>query len=500
MAKRIILCFSALLLILALAGCFGGGGGGSTLNGKIVGYVSEIDMTDGMKTEISFRASSPGVANATARIAGTGQSAQTDTVGKFTLAGVAPGTYDLTIEKSGWPSVKVYGVTVEAGKTTQLPLRMIKMSGSPLETTPPTVSISCPSPASGTVQVTIDADDNESGISGWLLGLDELMEGDFTGPFSFPMSLDLDTTDFSNGIHTLTLMVMDEQGNTGVKSIPVQIANGTVPGDLPNAPSDFIALMATCRYSFFLLPEFSIGTNSEGRSIKPGISSPRLFSLLRGFTPGTKGTPAGSESVIFCGLDFTYSGPGVTGFKIYRDGVCIGNVPGENWFDGSPVLCPGKAVTYKVSAYNAAGEGPATDPLTRTPLMPLSGDPALTGPENGATVSTTTPTFIWQATSGAEGYFITVLEYDDFIGEWDIIWQAFSRTKTQVAYGEHSPAQGVYSLMEAPPLEDGKTYKWYVVAGATTPDVPSGVNWDTWTPDAVSFSASEVWEFTVSIF
>ena len=492
MAKRMFLCFGALLLILALAGCFGGGGGGSTPKGTIVGYVSEIDMTDAMKAEMSFASSSPGVAEATAKIAGTGQSARTDTVGKFTLAGVAAGTYDLTIEKAGWPSVKVYGVTVEANKTIELPLHMIKPGMTPpSETTPPTVSISCPSPASGTVQVTIDAADNESDISGWVLGLDQLMDGHLGGPFTFPMSLDLDTTGFSNGIHTLTIMVIDEQGNIGAKSIPVQIANGTVPGDLPNAPSDFTALMATCRYSFFLLPEFSIGSKSEGRSIKPGISSPRLFSLLRGFTPSTKGTPAGSESIIFCGLSFTYYGPpDATGFKIYRDGACIANSWSSSGFDGSPVLCPGKAVAYKVSAYNAAGEGPATDPLTRTPLAPLP-DATLTAPANGGNVPTTTPTFTWQAVSGAEGYFIIVLYWDGF--SYEAMWQAFSRTQTSVTYG--SP--DVDSIIPAQALESGKTYKWYVVAAASTPDVPSDVNWGTWVPDSVSFSGSEVRQFTV---
>ena len=178
--------------------------------------------------------------------------------------------------------------------------------------------------------------------------------------------------------------------------------------------------------------------------MKPGISSPRLFSLLRGFTPGTKGTPAGSDSVIFCSLEYDYSGPEITGFKIYRDGVCIANFWYNYWSDGSPVLCPGKTVSYKVSAYNAAGEGPATDPLTRTPLMPLSGDPALSEPANGSTTSAT-PTFTWQAVSGAEGYFIMVLYWNGWYNE--IMWQAFSRTQTAITYGENNPAQGIYSII-----------------------------------------------------
>lgn len=508
LARRMIyLCVGLFLIISGLSGCFGGGGGGSTSpKGAITGYVSEVDTSNPLKTELTFMGSSPGVASASVTLVGTNKVAQTTNVGKFTLSSISPGTYDLVIQKTGWPSVKVYSVTVESNKTKELALRMVKPGQTaPPETIAPTVSINCPSTVSGSADISITAND-ASGIYGVVLFIDENQEpvqgwGFDGNPVTSPLTWRWDTitppdqysygAGWHNGEHTLTVIALDKNYNAAFRSITVNVNNQTESGDLPTAPTNLKAIMMTAHYSMFSTPTSLDPIVREAKSRKslgifdvPGIKT-RI---------GTRGTPSGSDSIIICSLDWNYGGPNVLGFKVYRDGVCIGDVPNNEspWPDSSPKLTPGQKVEYRVSAYNRVGEGPKSASVQRTPLSPLNGV-ILTSPANGSQGIPSTPTFSWRSVAGAEAYLIVVLgPRDDFTGQPTVMWVGYTKGEISVAYD----APG-HTIEQAKPLIPGTQYTWYVTAVATTPDIPDNPNWDTWQPDAVSISASEEWAFAI---
>ncbi|NPV54329.1 MAG: carboxypeptidase regulatory-like domain-containing protein [Firmicutes bacterium] len=502
MTKRIAFpCLGLLLIVLGLSGCFGGGGGGgASPKGTVTGYVSEVDTSTPLRIELTFMGSSPGVAGATVTLVGTNKVAQTTNVGKFNLSNISPGTYDLAIQKIGWPSVKVYGVTVEASKTKELALRMVKPGQTaPPETIAPTVSINCPSTVSGSADISITAND-ASGIFGVALFMDENQEPiqgwgfdgstiasslTWTWDTITPPNPDSYGIGWHNGEHTLTVMALDNNHNAAFRSITVNVNNPTEGGDLPTAPTNLTAMMVTAHYSVFSTPT-PFGPMVRGMKSQKRLGIFDVSGIKSRI--GTKGTPAGSDSIIICSLDWNYGSPNVLGFKVYRDGVCIGDVPNNRspWPDSSPKLSPGQKVEYKVSGYNRSGEGPKSASVQRTPLSPLRGV-ALVSPADGNSTSST-PTFSWGSVPGAEGYLIEVMD-----AAHNSMWAGYTRGETSVTYGDSNHTIG----SQAQPLTSGVQYTWYVMAAATTPDIPDNPNWDTWQPDAVSISASEEWAFTV---
>lgn len=499
------LCLGISLIVFGLSGCFGGGGSVASPKGTLIGYVSEVDTSTPM-IELAFGGSSPGVASASVTLVGTSKVAQTTNVGKFTLSSISPGTYDLAIQKSGWPSVKVYGVSVEANKTRELALRMVKPGQTaPPETTAPTVSINCPSTVLGSADISITVND-ASGIFGVALFIDENQEpvhgwgfdgSDVASYLTWTWDTITLPTESSygvgwhNGEHTLTVMALDKNYNAAYRSVTVNVNNLTESGNSPTAPTNLRALMMTAHYSVFGI---RVPLGPMGREMKPqkrlGIFD---VSAIKSRI-GAKGAPAESDSIIVCSLDWNYDGPDVLGFKVYRNGVCIGDVLSNRspWPDGSPKLTPGQKVEYMVSAYNRIGEGPKSAPVQRTPLSPLR-EVILTNPANASQGASSDPAFSWRSVAGAEAYLIVVLgPPDEFPGQPTVMWVGYTRGETSVTYGNQD-----HTIEPAKPLTSGARYSWYVEAASTTPDIPANPDWDTWQPDAVSISASEVWTFTV---
>ena len=97
----------------------------------------------------------------------------TDSLGRFTFANVSPGTYDMTVWKSGFASATAYNVRVASYRTNEVELRMVKpREGSTIyETNPPTVDVLCQSPVVETGNIIVSANDT-SGIAGILLFID----------------------------------------------------------------------------------------------------------------------------------------------------------------------------------------------------------------------------------------------------------------------------------------------------------------------------------------
>ncbi|HVV67334.1 MAG TPA: Ig-like domain-containing protein [Candidatus Saccharimonadales bacterium] len=103
-------------------------------------------------------------------------------------------------------------------------------SGPPVDTTPPTVSITAPAKSasvSGSVTVSANAND-DTGVAGVQFKLDgaNLGSEDTTSPYSTTW----DTTQATNGTHTLTAVARDAAGNTATSSTVTVTVNNSASG------------------------------------------------------------------------------------------------------------------------------------------------------------------------------------------------------------------------------------------------------------------------------
>jgi Galactose oxidase-like, Early set domain/Bacterial Ig domain len=97
--------------------------------------------------------------------------------------------------------------------------------------TPPTVSISAPSSASGTIDVTTTATDNPGGTG--VLYVSLTVDGiPYTTAGYAPFAFLVDTTEFTNGAHTLVATAFDAAGNAGA-SAPVTVSMSNSGPDNP---------------------------------------------------------------------------------------------------------------------------------------------------------------------------------------------------------------------------------------------------------------------------
>jgi hypothetical protein len=108
-------------------------------------------------------------------------------------------------------------------------------TGSPPDTTPPSVSITSPAPhtgLSGTVTIDVGASDSGSGVASVSL----LLDGNPVGSprTAAPYTFTLDTASFPNGSHSLGASARDGAGNVGMAStVPVTFNNGGPPPPPP---------------------------------------------------------------------------------------------------------------------------------------------------------------------------------------------------------------------------------------------------------------------------
>jgi fibronectin type 3 domain-containing protein len=112
------------------------------------------------------------------------------------------------------PGTYSYGVTAVDGAGNAGPLSNIATVNVLADTTGPTVAISNPAPGqtiAGTIAVTANASDNV-GVAGVQLRLDGLPLG--AEATAAPYNVSWDTTQASNGTHTLTAVARDNAGNT----------------------------------------------------------------------------------------------------------------------------------------------------------------------------------------------------------------------------------------------------------------------------------------------
>ncbi len=507
--RFLIACVAILAIAVAIGGCFG-----SPSGAVVKGHVTEIDFSneDALRFEAGLFSSGPGVSGAQVILQAGSEThtKTTDSFGRFTFANVSPGTYRITVSKSGFASSTAYDVRVASYRTNEIELRMVKPPTSSItETNPPDVYLSCPSRVDGTGYITASATD-ASGIAGILLFIDnsyvELFgtEGTYQwNTFSGPSVAD-------NGEHTITAMAIDNCGNIGYKSIVVTVDNVGLPINPPEPPMNVKAGTLTVHYSVFdlineLEKEYRVSTSSSlaneilglAKSVQEAGSQIRPLAM-----------PAGSEAVTasIVAWDWKNSDRSIKGFKIYRDGVFIGESPAQPsgtravliqprppdtrevgyYIDGSSKLTPDVPVSYRVSAYNGWGEGDKSSSATTTPLNALS-KVAVVKPLTPAIVPDpdNEPWFEWETVPSARLYLIKVMSADSMV-----MWQGYAyENECSVYYGRPDR-----TIRESQPLTTGQYY-FYILAINSRQNPPITFDSADWSHIDRSISASGLARF-----
>jgi|LSQX01.1.fsa_nt_gb hypothetical protein len=512
----LIACVAILAITVAIGGCFGG------ISGAVIkGCVTEIDLENALRFEAGLLSSGPGVSGAKVTLVGPeSHVTTTDSLGRFTFANVSPGTYDMTVWKSGFASATAYNVRVASYRTNEVELRMVKpREGSTIyETNPPTVDVLCQSPVVETGNIIVSANDT-SGIAGILLFIDnsyvELFDTGAGGSYMsgrYPWNTLSGQSVADNGEHTITAMAIDGYGNIGHMSIIVTVDNIGQPDPIPQTPTNPKAGAVTVHYSVFdlvhqLETNYILGTFSSlaneilalAKSIQETDSQIRPLAM-----------PAGSNAVTYCRVSWENSDTSVKGFKIYRDGVFIGESPAQSsgtraqliqprppdppeigsYIDGSSKLTPNVPISYRVSAYNSWGEGNKSASVTTTPLNALS-EVTVVEPIMPAIVPIPDnyPWFEWITVPNAKLYLIDVIRADGVI-----MWHGYAYGhENRVRYGDdnHTIPDGQnWSLTQG-------QYYFYITAinSRENPPMPSG--FAAWSPKEISISSSKLGRFKI---
>ncbi len=139
-------------------------------------------------------------------------------------------------------------------------------------------------------------------------------------------------------------------------------------------------------------------------------------------------------------------GSSVSGYNVYR-----GTASGQETFLTSTALgyadvvglTNGVTYYYKLTAYNTIGESDFSNEASATPQSTAIGPPERISPADVSTVTTTTPTFIWNSVSGADKYYISILNSD----------------YSQV-YGDY--VTGTSFTLPSGYVQNGMLYRWHM--------------------------------------
>ena len=180
----------------------------------------------------------------------------------------------------------------------------VKVNNTNPDTTPPTVSLTAPANGAtvkGTITVSANAADNVA-VASVQFKLDgaNLGAADTTAPYTFSW----DTTNSSNGAHTLTATATDTSGNTATSAAVGVTVNNAVDTTPPSVPT--------------------------------GLSA-----------------TAASSSQINLSWNPSTDNVGVTGYKVFRAGTQIGTSGTTSYQDVG--LAASTSYTYTVAAFDAAG-------------------------------------------------------------------------------------------------------------------------------------------------
>lgn len=194
----------------------------------------------------------------------------------------------------------------------------IKSAPSGADTTPPTASITNPTPGetvSGTVPVAANANDNVA-VASVQFYLDGQPLG---GPVTTaPYAVSWDTTKSANGAHTLTAVATDPSGNTGTS----QAVNVTVSNPAP--PMTCFVLQA------------NVSVHGVGNVTSPGFHTAAAGEVLIAFVAADGPSGAGQQHA-------TVSGAGLTWRLVNRANSQSGD--SEVWTATAPAVLSSATVT-----------------------------------------------------------------------------------------------------------------------------------------------------------
>jgi Hypothetical glycosyl hydrolase family 15/Bacterial Ig domain/Carboxypeptidase regulatory-like domain len=216
-------------------------------------------------------------------------------------------TWDSTTVANGTHTLSVRASDAARNSTsTQV---SVNVSNTIADTSPPAVSFGAPAggtTVSGPVPVSASASDNV-GVTKVELSVDGALKStDTTSPWSFTW----DSTKAANGTHTLSARAYDAAGNAATSQISVNVNN---PIADPNPGGD--------------------------------TTAPSPVASLNMLISGTGQVALNWSSSV--------DNVGVTGYRLYRDGVLIATVPQTHFLDSG--LFPGSTHGYVVKAVDAAG-------------------------------------------------------------------------------------------------------------------------------------------------
>lgn len=223
------------------------------------------------------------------------------------------------------------------------------------DTTAPTVALTAPAngaTVSGTIAVSATASDNVAvvGVQFKLDGVN-LSAEDTTSPYSISWN----TTTAANGSHTLTAVARDAAGNTTTSAArTVTVSNAVSDTTAPTVPTGLAGV---------------------------GVSGSQIDLTWN----------ASTDAV------------GVVGYKIFRNGTQVGTSTTGTAYS-STGLTPSTSYTYRVSAYDAAGNVSAQS--TSVAVSTLSGATGWSGPTQTApSGNTATPINVSSASQVKAGSF-----------------------------------------------------------------------------------------------
>lgn len=346
----------------------------------------------------------------------------TDAQGRFDIAGLTYGTYDIIVTQSGRATSKAQDVHIISSQTIVVNLVQKEVNVPTWECVSPTITITGISEGdtiSGTIAgITVNIDD-DSDVKYIFIGSNYIpnqLEYDFayydTSNITLPS---FDTTLLPDGDYQVTVVAYDMNYNRTQYSINVIVENNNT-GIVPENPQFFpLAVTFGEKISYFSIERRD---KFENRSIE---IDPNIIQLAEGRQIDLDAVINAAENdsnlfiEIFC--EPSSFGDNIAGYKVYRKfegetnykyiGSVQTNFADESavYLDTDPLLAVGRKTYYKVKALNAYGESEFSDEMWTTPLAKFNLN--LISPLDGAVDISIQPTLEWQPLQeiGAKQYY-----------------------------------------------------------------------------------------------
>jgi hypothetical protein len=344
-----------------------------------------------------------------ATVAYGGQTATTDSAGKFSLAASA-GTADVLVSKSGRAGSRLQSVAVAGGSITEIEVVEPIFDYSAAAVTPPTISsggISKGASYSGYMNISVSVIPGSCPVVGTdshrsiYIRIGDNYLYDSSGAYSDgdSMAYSCYASYFPSGTLVFRIIAYDNNNNRSELVVPVTIVGGvaTVP------PADPLSSAAITAYTF--------GTSAQMLQRVPAERALGLgFERIERASGNDTVLSAQEDSTVYVLFDVPWVS-GASGIKIYSSDSSSGpwSVAGSSdlgytdsgqlfhfrFYDTSADLTPGTTEYYQVVYYNGRAESTPSAVVS----VPILGkyNLNLVSPANEAATASTTPTFAWTA-------------------------------------------------------------------------------------------------------